>query len=322
MTQIPVLSTPLPKPLFRGAKTYRSPRLGRYGNMKKPAPPRIALQILGLLLVLFSPASRAEIIEQRLPTGTVLTAEFRAGQPQLPAVILLHGFLQTREFPTVDRLANGLASAGYTTLAPTLSLGISRRNKSLPCEAAHRHTLEQDVKEIALWVNWLAERHAGPVVFIGHSYGSLQGLVYAAGAPHPSLRQIIALSLIDTEQHPPQVSVPALLADARARVARDDKQLIDFAMGHCKKFTATPASYISYANWNRKRVLDLSRRNQVPLTVVIGEADNRMGKGWTQALAAAGVQVDKIKGANHFFDAEYELDLLDLVLNLLRNQKS
>ena len=290
--------------------------------MKKPAPPRITLQVLSLILVLFSPASWAEIIEPRLATGTVLTAELRAGKPQLPAVIILHGFLQTREFPTVDRLANELASAGYTTLAPTLSLGISRRTKSLPCEAAHRHTLEQDVKEIAHWVNWLAERHTGPIVFIGHSYGSLQGLVYAAGTPHPSLRQIIALSLVDTEQHPAKVSVPALLADARARVARGDKQVIDFVIGHCKTFTATPASYISYANWDRKRVLDLSRRNQVPLAVVIGEEDNRMGKGWTQALSAAGVKVDKIKGANHFFDAEYEFDLLDLVLNLLKNQKS
>ena len=290
--------------------------------MKKPAPPRITLQVLSLILVLFSPASWAEIIEHRLATGTVLTAELRDGKPQLPAVIVLHGFLQTREFPTLDRLANELASAGYTTLALTLSLGISRRTKSLPCEAAHRHTLEQDVKEIAHWVNWLAERHTGPIVFIGHSYGSLQGLVYAAGTPHPSLRQIIALSLVDTEQHPAKVSVPALLADARARVARGDKQVIDFAIGHCKTFTATPASYISYANWDRKRVLDLSRRNQVPLAVVIGEEDNRMGKGWTQALSAAGVKVDKIKGANHFFDAEYEFDLLDLVLNLLKNQKS
>ena len=178
------------------------------------------------------------------------------------------------------------------------------------------------MNEIADWVDWLAQRHTGPIVFIGHSYGSLQGLVYAAGKPRASLRQIIALSLVDTEQHPPNVSVTALLADAKARVARGDTKLVDFAMGHCKKFTATPKSYLSYANWDRKRVLDLSRRSQVPLSVVIGGADNRMGKGWAQALSAAGVQVDKINGANHFFDAEYEFDLFDLVLNLLKNQKT
>lgn len=280
-----------------------------------------SLGVIGVLLALWGSVAQAEVVEHRLPAGIVLTADLSVGKPELPAVIILHGFLQTREFPTVNRLADGIATAGYTTLTPTLSLGISRRAKSLPCEAAHRHTLAQDVKEIAYWVDWLAGRHSGPIVFIGHSYGSLQGLVYAANTPQTPLRQIIALSLVDTEQQPSKVSVPALLSKARARVARGDKQAVDFAIGHCKKFTATPASYISYANWDRKKVLELSRRNQVPLTVVIGESDNRMGKGWVPALRAAGVQVEQIEGANHFFDAEYEFNLLDGVLNLLKNQK-
>ena len=290
--------------------------------MKNPVSAQHLLVISSLALLFLSPALRAEHTVSLQVAGIAVTADFRPGKAQLPAVILLHGFLQTRDFPTVSRLADGLASAGYTTLVPTLSLGIPRRAKSLACEAVHRHTLEQDVNEIAGWVDWLAQRHAGPIVFIGHSYSSLQGLAYAAGKPHASLRQIIALSLVDTEQHPAKVSVAALLADAKARVARGDTNLVDFAMGHCKKFPATPKSYLSYANWDRKRVLDLSRRNQVPLNVVMGGADNRMGKGWAQALTAAGVQVDKIEGANHFFDAEYEFDLLDLVLNLLKNQKT
>jgi pimeloyl-ACP methyl ester carboxylesterase len=289
--------------------------------MKNKVSARISFQILSWLLILLSPAAQAEIIEHRLASGTVLTADFRPGKPQLPALILVHGFLQTRDFPTVSRLAEGLNAVGYTTLSPTLSLGISRRSKSVACEAVHRHMLEQDESEIAVWVNWLAQRQAGPIVFIGHSYGSMQGLIYAAGKPNPSLRQIIALSLVDTEQHPSNVSVPVLLADAKARVDRGDTRLVDFAMGHCKKFTATPKSYLSYANWDRQRVLDLSRRSHVPLNVVIGGADNRMGKGWAEALNSAGVKVDSIKGANHFFDAEYEFDLLDTVTTLLKAQK-
>lgn len=275
-----------------------------------------------LILALFSSGgARAELIEHRLPSGLVASANFHVGKAQLPAVILMHGFLQTREFPTVNRLAESLNTAGYTTLTPTLSLGISRRAKSLPCEAAHRHTLEQDVAEISAWVDWLAKQHAGPIIFIGHSYGSLQGLVYASSAPHPALQQLIALSLVDTERHPPNTSVPALLSKAKALIAKRDKRLLDFALGHCTKFTATPESYISYANWDRKRVLDLSRNSRVPVHVIMGSNDNRMGKGWTQALSAAGVHVDKIEGANHFFDAEYEFDLLDLVLGLLKSKK-
>lgn len=282
----------------------------------------IWLRLLALSLILSSPAALAEIIENRLASGNVLSADFHAGKPQLPAIILLHGFLQTRDFPTVSRLAEGLSAAGYTTLTPTLSLGISRRTKSLPCEAAHRHTLDQDIAEIASWVDWLAKRQPGPIVFIGHSYGSLQGLVYASNTPNPALRHIIAISLVDTERHSTNVSVASMLAQAKARSVKNDTRLVDFAIGHCKRFNATPASYLSYANWDRQRVLSLSRNSRVPMHVILGGEDTRMGKGWSEALSAAGVHVDRVNGANHFFDAEYEFDLLDLVLGLLKTPKT
>ena len=284
--------------------------------------PILILMLSGLVFVLPATRAYADKIEHRLGSGNVLSAEFQAGNPQQPAIFLLHGFLQTHEFPTVKRLADSLGSAGYTTLSPTLSLGISRRAKSLPCEAAHRHTLDQDIAEIQAWMDWLARRHPGPIVFIGHSYGSLQGLVYAANKPHPALRRMIALSLIDTEQKPFDASRDTMLAKAKARVAMGNKGLTNFALGHCKQYTATPQSYLSYANWNRKQVLDLARNSKVPVNVVMGGKDSRMGTGWAQALATAGVQVNSIEGANHFFDAEYEFDLLDLILNIVKKQKS
>lgn len=280
------------------------------------------LFLMGMICSLgFSPV-RADIVEQRIAQGKVLGAEYHAGRAQQPAVFLLHGFLQTHESPTVKRLADSLASAGYTTLSPTLSLGISRRAKSLPCEAAHRHTLEQDIAEIELWMDWLARRHPGPIVFIGHSYGSLQGLIYTARKPHPALRRMVALSLIDTEQKPNDTARAQMLASAKARLAKRDTGLMNYTLGHCKQFSATPQSYLSYANWNRKQVLDLARSSRVPVNVVMGSEDGRMGKSWSQALLAAGVQVSSIDGANHFFDAEYEFDLHDLILNLLKKQKS
>ena len=284
--------------------------------------PMPILMLLGLALILPGTHAHADRIENRLASGTVLSAEFQAGNSQQPAIFLLHGFLQTDQFPTVKRLADSLGSAGYTTLSPTLSLGISRRAKSLPCEAAHRHTLEQDIAEIEAWMDWLGKRHPGPIVFIGHSYGSLQGLVYAANKPHPALRRMVALSLIDTEQKPFDASRATMLAKAKARVASGNKGLMNFALGHCKQYTATPQSYLSYANWNRKQVLDLARSSRVPVNVVMGGKDSRMGTGWAQALMTAGVQVNSIDGANHFFDAEYEFDLLDLILNIVKKQKS
>ena len=175
----------------------------------------------------------AKSLEVRLPAGTYASAELRDGKPGLPTVLLIHGFMQTREFPTISRLADGLASAGYSVLSPTLSLGISRRSRNLPCEAVHRHTLEQDVAEIAFWVEWLAQRKPGPVVIVGHSYGSLQSLIYAAHKPAPSLHQVIALSLVDAERQSDTHTVAATLSDARKRMARGETELVNYLLAVC-----------------------------------------------------------------------------------------
>lgn len=278
---------------------------------------RNLLVISYLLSACVCPPLFADTVEARLPSGTFVTAEFRTGKPSLPAVLLIHGFMQTREFPTVSNLADGLASAGYTTLSPTLSLGISRRTSSLPCEAAHRHTIEQDVAEIGFWVNWLARNRPGPVVIVSHSYGSLQSLIYAADKPASNLRQLIAFSLVDAERQ--SESRSAMLNDAKKRIARGETQLVHYQLGYCQKYMGTPASYFSYAHWQRQDILRLSRQSKIPLEVVMGSKDERMGEDWPDALRSAGNHVHVVQGANHFFDAEHEFDVLDLTLSLLKS---
>src|SRR5574340_930443 len=113
-----------------------------------------------LLCLLFSalPTSAQAVITQlEMHPGIPASAEYLAGQADRPAVLLLHGFLQTRAFSTVGALARGMHDAGYAVLSPTLSLGIPGRNKSLACEAVHAHSLDDDVTGIARW----AHRKAG-----------------------------------------------------------------------------------------------------------------------------------------------------------------
>jgi hypothetical protein len=122
------------------------------GNLLNRA--RHIAALFGVLLLPIHPAL-AEPVEAKLPNGIIATADFRTGQPARPAVLLLHGFLQTRHSPPMSSLANTLADQGYTVLTPTLTLGINRRAKSLACEAVHTHDLESDVGEIGFWVDWL-----------------------------------------------------------------------------------------------------------------------------------------------------------------------
>ena len=280
---------------------------------------RLLLVLLCLLTAGFSQRLSAEIIEVQLPSGTVATAEYRIGKPSLPTVILIHGFMQTRNFPTLSRLTDGLAEAGFSTLAPTLSLGISRRERSLPCEAIHRHTLEQDVAEIDFWMKWLARHKPGPVVMIGHSNGSLLGLIYAADKPSHALQQLITLSLVDAERQSDPRTSGAMLIDAKQRITRGDTQLLSNPFGYCKKYVSTPLSYYSYARWNRQDILRLLRQSKVPLEVIMGGDDERMGEDWPAKLRAFGNRVQVIAGANHFFDAEHEFDVLDSSITLSRS---
>lgn len=277
------------------------------------------LFLYGLLSAGFSGLLRAEIVDANLPSGTIVTADFRRGSPGLPTILLIHGFMQTREFPTITRLADGLTTAGFTTLAPTLSLGISRRSRSLPCEAIHRHTLEQDVAEIAFWMHWLERYRPGPVIIVGHSYGSLQSLIYAAEKPSASLQQLIALSLVDAGRQSDPQTASATLAETRHRIASGDTQLNSYRLGYCKKYVGTPQSFYSYARWSRPDIFRIMRQSKVPLEVIMGSRDERMGEDWPKKLRSYGNSVLVITGANHFFDAEHEFDVLNLTIALSKS---
>lgn len=123
---------------------------------RRPAP--LLAASLFLLALLKSGFALADVMSLIAPNGREATAEYRPGRSDLPAVLIVHGFLQTRAFPTVAALADGLAQAGFTVLTPTLTLNVSRRRHSLPCEAVHSHTFEMDVAEVAAWADWLERR--------------------------------------------------------------------------------------------------------------------------------------------------------------------
>ncbi len=82
-------------------------------------------------------------VELEVAPGLTAAAAYWQGEADMPPVLIAHGFLQTREFPTVSRLAESLADFGYSVLKPSLSLGIDRRTKSLACEAIHTHSMQQ-----------------------------------------------------------------------------------------------------------------------------------------------------------------------------------
>jgi esterase/lipase len=241
------------------------------------------------------------------------SAEYLRGEPHKHAVLVLHGFMTTRNFNTVQSLVNELSDSGYTVLAPTLSLGIDNRNASIPCDAIHTHTWDDDLAEIAFWVNWLVKEGFDSIILVGHSTGSLQLVSYVAGKPASQVKEVVATSLVNIRRYTDPDTASREIADATRLAAMPTPPLSSYHLVFCDNFTATPASYLSYINWTHQRVLDTLRKVKVPVEIIMGGDDRRFSGDWITALQQTGTRVRVIKGASHFFDATHEFDLLDQV---------
>jgi pimeloyl-ACP methyl ester carboxylesterase len=278
------------------------------------------LTILFVWLVFGYSLQHAQADEARLTlmNGLIATAAYKAGNPELPAVLILPGFLQTRDSPTVHQLAVRLSDIGYTVLSPNLSLGISKRNKSLACEAIHLHSMEDDLKEIDTWVNWLVSKGHNQIVLIGHNYGSLMLIAYLSSHPNPAVRKLIAVSLVDAQVDMGGQQWQKTETDLQHKFNDKDASLVQYPLSFCKKYPTSAQNYMSYASWQRTRVLKVLSRLKVPVTIIMGDGDTRLGASWTSALKKANPSLVVIKGADHFMSGEYEFDLLDAVLVALR----
>lgn len=274
-----------------------------------------------LLAALLAPlAGWAETVESRLPSGLVAVAEYRPGKAGYPVVLLLHGFMQTRNSPPMNRLAEALSDAGYGILVPTLSLGINRRAKSLSCEAVHPHGFQDNLGELGHWVDWLGARARQKLVLVGHSSGSQLVLAYVAGTPSPLVRAAILTSI------GPLYLDPVEYGKARAEKAPEPGKpapLRRFTIAYCQKnYVSSVPAYLSYAEWDEERMLDSLGKARVPVEIVIGSNDQVFQPGWSARLRKVRAPVSVIEGAGHFFDGEHEFDLFDRVSAILGRMRN
>lgn len=271
--------------------------------------------LLSLLISLFPAAAGATIVQQAMQPGISANAEYLPGDSRKPAVLLLHGFLQTREFATVATLARDLQDAGYTVLSPTLSLSIPNRERSLACEAVHRHGLDNDVAEIGRWVGWLKSHGHRTIVLVGHSFGSLQFLAYLSRKPDPAVKGYIGASLIEAQIG--EASRPALIAQLEDQARSTPRTLVTHTLSFCTRYTSTPEALLSYVRWDQSRLLAALKASPVSAKLIMGDADSTLGQGWLKALQHVQAPMVIVHGANHFMDGEHQFDLLDNTLRFL-----
>lgn len=266
------------------------------------------LMLIAVLACSMLPAY-ADNVSATLPSGVVVNADYRPRNPDLPVLVVLHGFLQTDEFQATHNIIEGLAGLGYTVLGPNLSLGISNRRKSLACEALHKHTLSDDVAEIDFWVNWLLLHGHKQVILVGHSWGGQHALAFAQLHPDKPIKGIVAVSLVRAAQH--GQAIAAEEDSAMAKPHSEPPSLKPYKLNFCRKYVGTPESYLSYAVWTDTRVIQSLKDTRAPVYVILGGNDRRADPEWMTALADTGANVAVVKNADHFFSSLYEFDLVD-----------
>lgn len=271
--------------------------------------------LICLLLSAFPAWAHAAIIQLEVRPGIHASAEYLDGQRDKPAILLLHGFLQTRDFPTVATLARSLRDAGYPVLSPTLSLNIPNRSQSLACEAIHRHSMDDDIGEITHWVDWLKSRGHRSIVLMGHSFGSLQLLAYLNAKPDRAIKGYFSASLIETRIG--KTARTPLIEKLKAQVQHGQKTLVSQQISYCKKYLATPDELVSYVRWDQPRTLAAIKKSPVRTQLIMGEADEMISATWIKALKQAQIPMIVLPGANHFMDGEHEFDLLENALEFL-----
>ncbi len=284
------------------------------------------MRLFGLLPVLLFTCCLAQAaspgqVQATMPNGKLANATYLPGEPNKPAILILHGFLQTQDFRTVRRLADALnEEMGYSVLTPTLTLGIGNRRASLACEAIQDHSFGEDVEEVAAWVRWLRKRDHDRIVLIGHSTGSVMIAAYLRH-PDPSVIHAILISL--THFGPDQAvfrkAAHESLEEARRLASQKSRALVKFPIAYCREYTATPDNILSYYRWDSDQVIDALKESPISLTVIIGGEDKRMSERWlTRLRQQKQVSLRVVPGASHFFDAEYEFTLLDVIDEIMQ----
>ncbi|GAB6070726.1 hypothetical protein JCM30760_18230 [Thiomicrorhabdus hydrogeniphila] len=280
------------------------------------------IRLLSLpILLCLSFSSYAETVSHKLlHSQNIAEADYKEGQANKPAILIVHGFLTTNKFHTVATMSKSLQEEGYTTLAPTLTLGINKRKNSIKCNSIHTHTLESDVNEIEDWVNWLVAKGYNKIILIGHSSGSQELVEYLSTKSNAHIEGAIFTSLFYFKGKE-LGTLKNEIVYAQDLIERNQHYPYKYSFLFCKNnYSATPESYLSYLKLDKRYVLNSLKHLKIPNYTIMGSADKRyqkVGKAWLNDLKKTGSHVIEVKGANHFFSSEHEFDLQDIIIKII-----
>ena len=248
--------------------------------------------------------------------GLVLNAELSlATEKSLTdgVILITHGGLAHRDMESLVYLRSLLKDTGYNTLAINLSLGMNNRHGMYDCQVPHRHTNDDAVVEISLWVDWLEQQGAHNITLLGHSRGGAQTALFSTLGNKPGVKFVVLMAPATKdngadgyEQRYGQALAPSLARAQELMASGKDKQEIGHLnMMFCRNTRVSAESFISYYAPSPR--LDtpalISEIDKPVLVVVAGDDEVVVGLDKKIAPLVDGkrVQMKVIEGAGHIF---------------------
>ncbi len=312
-------------------------------SRRHPFLPAAWFVLVAATVVFTAPPLRAEEVTIR-HNGLTLNANLVLAEGKaVPdgVVLLTHALLQHNKMETIRTLQGLFRERGYSTLAITFSAAVDDRRGPYDCATPHRYTVEDNVAEIGLWVDWLKARGAGQIILAAHSSSGNELGYYAIESDEPAITKVLffapgtgrfqGIALTD-ETYFAQYRVKLADVRARARALADAGQGdammegVDFLF--CPKANVTASTFLSYYRPRsilRPPVPAFSDRQPKPALVIAGSEDDVA----PDLIGVVKPHVDGerlklvvIEGCGHFFRDLCADDAVDAAVAFLEEKPS
>ncbi len=214
-----------------------------------------------------------------------------------PIFLVLHGTWAHSGMEIIEAIQAGFADRGFSSIAPTLSLGESDRTGFRDCSPPFNMRHEHAVDELGVWLDYLQQQGFESIVLLGHSRGGSQVSLFQSEKQSALVKGLVLLGpMVFRDKEPP----------------RDRNKLLQ-----CEDVKVDAEVVSSYHSADPiKHTPDLLKVVGVPAMIFLGEEDQIAI--WnedeiSEVRERAEQTVHVIDGADHFFRDLYIDDVLDLV---------
>jgi len=288
---------------------------------------RKLLLVLGAVAWLNTTPVHAEEVSLDLD-GMTLLGDVEGNVNAERFVVLVHGTLAHKDMELIDALQAALSDRDISSLAITLSLGISGREGMYDCAVPHNHQMENSNAEIDAWMEWLGTQRSGPVALLGHSRGGARVAWYAAESPNPLINEIVLMAPAYGDSMDDRLAgyknrfgadLGAIIREARDLVASGQGDTMVDMPGflYCPDTQATAATVISYYDDDDRRSAPvMAEKIELPILVIAGSLDTvvpEVPARFTPLADAGRVQLEIVDNADHMFLDFFAEDAADLI---------